>query len=137
MKKIFSLLAIILLFSGCSNNTDNNESVYYDLLPVYDFELPASFDLGETYLLKIRYARPSSCHGFNQFYYKKELNVRTIAIESTVFVGSNCTTYTDTVLAEQFLEFKVTNNGSYIFKFWKGKDAQGVDQYEEVEVPVN
>lgn len=136
MKKIFSLLVLLLVFSACSNE-EPREEVYLQLLPVYDYELPTSFDLGETYSIKIRYQRPSNCHGFNQFYYKKELNVRTIAIESLVVVGSQCAPFTDVVLSEQFLEFKVTNNGSYVFKFWKGKDEQGVDEFEEVEVPVN
>ena len=40
-------------------------------------------------------------------------------------------------LIEQTLNFYVKNNGSYIFKFWQGKNDAGEDVFLEYEIPVN
>jgi len=41
----------------------------------------------------------------------------------------------DSIVASTF-NFKVTSNGSYIFKFWQGEDEAGETQYLTIEVPV-
>jgi hypothetical protein len=38
--------------------------------------------------------------------------------------------------SEVSFNFYVTNTGSYIFKFYKGEDANGQNIFEEVEIPV-
>jgi hypothetical protein len=39
-------------------------------------------------------------------------------------------------ISEVSFNFMVSNTGSYIFKFYKGKDSAGKDIFEEVEIPV-
>jgi hypothetical protein len=39
-------------------------------------------------------------------------------------------------MVTQILNFKPTEAGTYILKFWKGKDANGVNTYEEFSVVV-
>jgi hypothetical protein len=134
MKKIVLFLSIVFLITSCSP-VDDGPNVHYETLPIEDVVVPDSFMLGETYPIGIKYYRPTSCHGFNGFYYDKELNIRTIAVQSRVVESTTCTTLTND-LVEDVLYFKVTSNGSYIFKFWQGKDAQGQDMYLEIEVPV-
>ena len=72
---------------------------------------------------------------FREFYYAKNLNERTVAPITIVYENDNCETL-DNVLEEATFNFIVTSNGSYIFKFWQGEDANGDDQYLTIEVPV-
>lgn len=134
MKKFVLLLSVLFLFNSC-NMDDNGDDFQYVLLPVASVEIPTEFELGETYNIVVRYYRPTTCHAFDGFYYEKDLNIRTIAVQNIVFNQNNCEPLTD-VLAEENLEFHVTNNGSYIFKFWQGKDSNGQDIFLEYEIPV-
>uniref|UniRef100_UPI00404B3423 hypothetical protein n=1 Tax=Flavobacterium sp. TaxID=239 RepID=UPI00404B3423 len=135
MKKIILLLSIIFLTISCSVD-DNRVDVHYEALPIESVDIPDSFTLGETHPITVRYFRPSTCHAFSGFYYEKDLNIRTIGVQTRVLEVSNCEELTDE-LVEEILYFYVSSNGSYVFKFWKGKDAQGEDMFLEIEVPVN
>lgn len=135
MKKILLLLSVLFLFNSCSLDDVQGDEFSYELVPIASVDIPSEFELGETYNIVIRYYRPSTCHAFDGFYYHKDLNVRTIAVQNMVFEQNNCEPLTD-VLIEQNLEFYVTNNGSYIFKFWQGKNEAGEDIYLEYEIPV-
>ncbi|MGL2962700.1 hypothetical protein ACSVH2_02635 [Flavobacterium sp. RSB2_4_14] len=133
MKKLITLLSLFFLFNSCT--PDNNNDYLFELLPVQSVEIPTEFTLGETYQIKMYYIRPTSCHSFSSYYYDKDLNVRTIAIESAVLQGSTCED-TPTDLVECSFNFLVTSNGSYIFKFYQGQDANGENIFLEYEVPV-
>ncbi len=134
MKKLF-VFFIIAVLSSC-NNDDASFNDYQVLLPVESAIVPDEFELGQTYEITIVYLRPSTCHAFNDIYYQKHQNERTVAIVSTVFQSNgNCTDLEDTELEASF-NFKATQSGSYIFKFWKGKDENGEDTYITMEVPV-
>lgn len=134
MKKLF-VFFIIAVLSSC-NNDDASFNDYQELLPVESAMVPEEFELGQTYEITIFYLRPSNCHAFNDIYYRKYQNERTVAVVSTVFQSNgNCTSLEDAELEASF-NFKATELGSYIFKFWKGKDENGEDTYLTVEVPV-
>jgi hypothetical protein len=98
--------------------------------------VPQSFTLGQTYEIKLKYKKPSDCHSYQGIYYDKNLNVRTIGIQTAVLESTNCAPLT-TEPVEVSFNFLVTNTGSYIFKFYKGEDANGQNIFEEVEIPVN
>ncbi|WNH08565.1 hypothetical protein [Thalassobellus suaedae] len=133
MKKLF-LLSLILILASCSVDGDST-NYSFEVLPVQSVDIPDEFELGETYPITISYLRPSTCHSFKEFYYLKENNIRTVAPINFVFEDSNCNDLSD-VLVEETINFIVTSNGSYIFKFWQGEDTNGEDQYLTVEVPV-
>lgn len=134
MKKIVLLTLFILTLAGCS--IDDNQSNYsYEVLPIDSYIVPQSFTLGQTYQIKLKYKKPSDCHSFQGIYYDKNLNVRTIGIQTAVLESTNCKSLTTEPIEVSF-KFYVTNTGSYIFKFFKGKDAAGVELFEEVEIPV-
>jgi len=105
------------------------------VLPVESVDIPDEFELGETYPITVSYLRPSTCHGFKEFYYLKENNERTVAPITYVFDNNDCETLEDN-LVEATFNFIVTSNGSYIFKFWQGEDTDGETQYLIIEVPV-
>lgn len=134
MKKLIALSLTLFLFVSCSLN-DDDQSFSFEILPIESVDIPNEFALGETYPITVSYFKPSSCHAFKEFYYLKENNERTVAAINYVFERNNCEDLTDE-LVEATFNFIVTSNGSYIFKFWQGEDANGEDQYLIKEVPV-
>ena len=138
MKKLIICLIMAAVTFSCSLNNDESTVVdTQELLPIEDVEIPDAFELGQTYEIAVTYLRPTTCHAFNDIYYLKQGNKRTVAIVSTVFNSNgNCEVLTNNVLGATF-DFEATELGSYVFKFWKGKDSEGQDTYLTVEVPVN
>lgn len=107
----------------------------FELRPVISVDLPSEFTLGETYEITMHYSRPTSCYLYNNIYYEKDLNVRTIAVENAIKESDNCVETPNDITTCSF-NFQVTSNGSYIFKFWQGKDEQGNNLFLEYEIPV-
>lgn len=134
MKKIVLFLIVITSFLSCSLD-DESPTYTYEVLPVDSYVVPASFTLGQTYEIKLKYQKPTACHIYQGIYYEKNLNTRTIAIQTAVQNDQVCTTEIPPI-SEVSFNFTVSNTGSYIFKFYKGEDANGEDIFEEVEVPV-
>ena len=123
-----------MLFASCSID-DDGTSFSFEILPVESVDIPEEFELGETYPITVSYFRPTTCHAFKEFYYLKENNERTVAPITYVFDNNDCEILDDN-LVEATFNFKVTSNGSYIFKFWQGEDADGETQYLTIEVAV-
>ena len=134
MKKIVLFLIVITSFLSCSLD-DDNTTYTYEVLPVDSYVVPASFTLGQTYEIKLKYQKPTVCHIYQGIYYEKNLNTRTIAVQTAVKKNQVCTMEIPPI-SEVSFNFMVSNTGSYIFKFYKGKDASGKDIFEEVEIPV-
>ena len=133
MKRFIVLCLTLVLFSSCSIGDDNGATFSFDVLPVESVDIPDEFTLGETYPITVSYLRPSTCHGFKEFYYLKENNERTVAPITYVFDRNDCESLEDE-LVESTLNFRVTSNGSYIFKFWQGDDSEGDPKYLTIEV---
>lgn len=134
MKKIVLFIVIITSFISCTIDNDNPRYTY-DILPVESYTVPASFELGKTYEIKLKYQKPTACHIFQGIYYDKNLNTRTVAIQTVFESDKNCTENLPPV-SEVSFNFIVNNTGSYIFKFYKGKDTNGEDIFDNVEISV-
>jgi len=115
---------------------DNDQDYSLEILPIESVDMPESFTMGEVYPITVTYLRPSNCHLFREFYYAKENNTRTVAVIDYKFLKTDCEDL-DNELVEATFNFQPTSNGSYVFKFWQGEDAEGEDQYLIIEVPVN
>lgn len=136
MKRILFVISLVFLLNSCTIE-DDADNYHYEILPVDSYELPESFVFGQTYAIKIFYKLPTTCHGFEGFYYESHMNTRTIAIQSIVVNQNNCQPISvDEPAVETILDFSVVYNEPYLFKFYKGKDENGVNIFEEVEVPV-
>jgi hypothetical protein len=134
MKKFFILSFLVALFFSCSVD-DDTINFNLELLPIESVDIPEEFTLGEVFPITVTYQRPTTCHTFREFYYAKHNNERTVAVINTVFENNDCQDIADDMLTATF-DFKVTSNGSYIFKFWQGKDENDEDIFLEIEVPV-
>ena len=139
MKKIVLLLLAVITLSSCSPE-ENEPQFYYEVLPVESFEVPQSVGLGQTYQVNMTYKRPSECHFYDGCYYKTELNSTIVGIQTYVLDMDNCKTLEDEAPIEVSFTFKVDNNQNltqpYTFKFYKGKDTNGNDIFEEVQIPI-
>ncbi|WP_264520085.1 hypothetical protein [Flavobacterium sp. N1994] len=134
-KRILSLLALFFLFNSCTPDSDTN--YLFELRPIESVDIPDHFILGQTYPIKVHYTKPTSCYSFSSLYYDKDLNVRTVAIENAVAQRSDCHELsTADAVADYTFNFYVTSNGSYIFKFYQGQDANGQAIFLQYEVPV-
>ena len=135
MKK-FAFLFLISIFNlSCSISDDDSVRISHVFLPIESAELPDSFVLNETYQIPISYFRPSTCHSFNNFYYQKNENERTVAIINNVIESESCEDLAND-LVEVTLDFIAIYNQTYVFKFWQGLDENDNDLYYVVEVPV-
>jgi hypothetical protein len=136
MKKIALFLVLITSLISCSLD-DNRDTYTYKILAVESYEVPESFKIGETYEIKLKYQRPNPCYIFQGIFYEKNLNIRTIAIQTAIKDDQVCTQQLPP-LSETSFNFYVTNNdqGSYIFKFYKGKNDNNENIFEEVEIPI-
>jgi hypothetical protein len=134
MKRVIMLCLTFVLFASCSVD-DDGVNFSFEILPVESVDIPTEFTIGETYPITISYFRPSTCYTFNDFYYLKELNERTVAPINYVFERNDCETL-ENELVEQTFNFIVTSNGSFVFKFWQGEDNDGESQFLTIEVPV-
>lgn len=135
MKNLFLTLFSLVFITSCSLDDDKNPKYHYEILKVDSFVVPASFTMGETAVITVKYLKPTDCHFFDGFYYEKDLNKRIVAVQSRVLQEQSCPTLTG-VIVEKTFNFKATSNGTYVFKFYKGKDANGADLFDEIEIPV-
>ncbi|WP_445721502.1 hypothetical protein [Flavobacterium sp.] len=134
MKRLLSILSLFLILNSCS--VDEGEKYHLTLLPIEEVVVPDSFQLDQTYSIKVKYKKPTTCHVYDGIYYDRNENIRTFAVQNVVYERSECQDITTATLTEATFDFRVLNTGSYIFKFWQGTDANGENMYLEVEIPV-
>lgn len=137
MKKyILSLIVLTGLLSSCSIEDSNPINYHLEVLPINTVTIPEEFVHGMTYEISVTYTRPSTCYQFNDFIYEINGNERTVAVVNTVYQAGNSSCVEDPEEVTASFNFIVTATETYVFKFYQGEDADGVDQYYIVEVPV-
>jgi hypothetical protein len=133
MKKTIALFGLSLLLFSC---TQEEERYASELKPVFEVDMPTAFAKDSVTEIPIRYKKVSTCHLFDGFYYDRDGMNRTVAIHTIKLNQDNCQTDADTNV-EVNLEFRPVALGTYHFKFWKGENAQGVDEFMEFDAVVN
>ncbi|MFY0481777.1 hypothetical protein ACI6PS_04160 [Flavobacterium sp. PLA-1-15] len=141
MKKIALLLLAVITLGSCSLEEGNNQpTFYYEILPVESFQVPESVAVGRNYEIKMTYKKPSNCHVYEGCYYKTEGYTTIVGIQTYVLDNPECQELENPEPLEVVFDFKVEGiqNASqpYVFKFYKGKDVNGNDVFEEVSIPV-
>lgn len=133
MKKIALFLVLMTTLLSCSVDEPDRYTNY--VLPIDSYTLPATFTVGATHEVKLKYQKPTVCYNYRGIYYYSESNTRTIAIYADVKEGESCAQVLPP-LSEVSFNFAPTAAGTYIFKFYKGKDDAGADVFEDVNVVV-
>ena len=134
MKKIILLFAGLFLFYACLNN-DDQINYGYEILPVDEYTTPLAFTFGEKDTIKVKYTLVNGCYSFDNVYYEYQDTARIVAVRALVVLDENCTE--NITQKEHEIIVTVTQKEDYVFKFYKGEDANGENIFEEVVVPVN
>ncbi|PID68873.1 MAG: hypothetical protein CSA39_02635 [Flavobacteriales bacterium] len=133
MKRVITVVLLTLTLVSCSLDSDNDNIVVV-VLPVKSYEVPEFFNYGETHALKVTYDLPDGCHSFYRLYYQQQDTARVVAIEALKNLDATCTE--QIIEKEHEFNVSVSQREDYLFKFWKGKDSNNEDIFEEVTIPV-
>ncbi len=134
MKKTIIILSLIVL-EGCSVD-DNSNGIIQDLAPITSVNIPTSFVANKSYEIDLNYRRPSNCHYFAGLDITQKNNEVTIGVVNhSKTSSSNCSSNGD--LSEMTsLNFVAERNDFYIFKFWKGENSVGEDEFIIKQIPI-
>ncbi|WP_223826661.1 hypothetical protein [Flagellimonas sp. S3867] len=139
MKKVialFVLFGMALSISSC--DLDDGQNFNFTTLRVVEAQMPAFFELNETYDIEVTYQRPNGCTFFEGFDVTKTGDTdRDVVVIGTEILDGNtaCTQAIEEVTA--ILKFNVIFNAEYHFRFYAGNDGEGNATYIEYTVPVN
>ncbi len=133
MKKFAILIFCTMIFYSCIDNVESNYR--YEFLTIDEIETPDSFSFGETNIITITYTLPNGCYSFNDLYYEYRDTERIVAVTALFTDEEGCKE--GEIKEEYKIEVRATQKEDYIFKFWKGKDSENNDIFEEVIIPVN
>ena len=132
MKKILVLPLFIFLFISCDDYTPIYE---LKILPIIEAKTPVSFTYRTSDTITLKYTLPNACYTFRNLYYESERNSRVVAVYALKDSEITCTQAT--IEKELKIPIHVLQEEDYLFKFYKGKDADGKSIFEEITVPVN
>lgn len=138
MKKFFPFLFLALAVMSLSScDIDDGANFHFVPLQVVSAEFPESFDINETYEIKVTFVRPNGCTFFEGFDISKpdKTERKVVAIGARLTDDEACTEVIEEV--ETSFQFIVLYSETYLFRFWTGEDENGEQQYLEIEVPVN
>ncbi|MDY7394652.1 hypothetical protein UMM65_05320 [Aureibaculum sp. 2210JD6-5] len=134
IKKILIIFLVAVTSVSCKLGDDNDQNLVLKSLPIKEAVVPAEFEFGMSYTIKVEYDLPDGCHSFYDLYYKQEGTSRIVAITAIVDTKAACT---EAIIPKEH-EFvvNVAQQQDYTFRFWKGEDNDGNDIFEDVVVPV-
>jgi hypothetical protein len=136
MKKFLrGLLMVSSFVVATSCSLDDGVNFHYEPLQIVSAELPESFELYQTYEIKVTFLRPDDCtlfEGFNVV--RADTTTRRVAVIGAVLDRETCEEVNQEV--EESFQFEVRYSGTYLFQFHTGVDENGEAEYLEIEVPV-
>ncbi|RMB63405.1 hypothetical protein EAX61_03165 [Dokdonia sinensis] len=135
MKKI--LIVLVLAFVAMSCSDDDAQMFFFELVPTASVEnVPEKFILNQADTLVVRFARPSICHSFQGFEFEREGNTRKIAVVTRVLEGGDqCVDPDEEDRVVPFI-FRPEATGTVVLRFFQGDDADGEQQFLDIEVPI-
>ncbi|WP_438962850.1 hypothetical protein [Nonlabens sp.] len=135
MKYFLIIIAVIATISLTSCEvSDDGLRVSYDVVAIDSVQMPASFNFGQTYEIPVFYNKPTDCHVFEGFNISQELNIRNISTVLARLDSGGC--IDGQFLEQQTLRFTAASNGSYVFRFFTGLNANNEETFLEYTVQV-
>lgn len=135
MKKSIIFILSLVVLEGCSVD-DNSNGIQQELAPITSVNLPDSFVLAHSYEIVINYRKPTSCHYFAGLDISQKNNEITIGVVNhSKTSNSECSGNGD-LSKMTSLKFVAERNDFYIFKFWKGVNLVGEDEFIIKQIPI-
>lgn len=133
MKKSI-LIYLIIILASCSS-VKNEDNTVLKLLPIEKANTPQVFIYGTIDTISIKYSLPDACHVYHSLYYQYQDSTRVVAVRALEYVDKICSQN----IVQKDLKFplQIIQKEDYVFKFWKGRDNNGNDIFEERIIPVN
>jgi hypothetical protein len=132
--KILMIIAIVtVMLNGCSIDDGESPVVNYEIIPVVSVELPQAFTFGQTHTIPVIFDFTNNCQQFAGFEVSSNLNERVITVVASV-TNSGCEE--GLIRTQRDLRFLAASNGTYVFKFFNGLDANNEATYLEYTIPV-
>ncbi|WP_338350745.1 hypothetical protein [Nonlabens tegetincola] len=137
LKSLLLSLFVVLSMVSCSIE-DDGPQIAYSAAKVVEVNMPDTLDFGTTHIVTLKIEKPAECFVFSGFEVIPTLNERTVT-PVLVYNANDCFAENNpnNVIEEEVnLNFIAASNGSYVFKFFNGLDADGLPTYIEMTVPV-
>lgn len=135
--RIYLYLFLSLLFFSCQLDLED-ENTKFVKIPVFEIQTPESMIVDFEYTFTFKYALPNGCYSF----YEIDIEYDNLPDKNVRLITAFAEVETDTYCTEEYREdtysfpFKPEEAKTYLFKFWIGQDAQGVDLFEDFELVV-
>jgi hypothetical protein len=124
-----------LLFMSCSLE-DNSVDFHFVNLKIVEVELPESFEVYQTYQVKVTYVKPNNCTFFEGFdITKPDTTIRNVVAIGSELEDASCSQVAEEVV--EYFSFTCYYHDTYTFRFWTAEDENGNAQFLEYEVPVD
>ena len=137
MKPFWNLLKLLLplfLLSACDIGEDE-VNYHFVSLTTLAVDMPEEFRLNETYEIGVTVLEPNGCTEFEGFdILPEDTTIRRVVAIGTEQDDVPCTEVLSEVATS--FDFICLYSGTYVFRFWTGKNEDGIDQFMEFEVPV-
>lgn len=109
-------------------------NVTYSYRPIDSVQIDSIYPARQVTDIKTFFTTTNGCQQFFDYEYTAVGNERTVSVVTSQIEGSGCT---DVVETESYtLQFKPEQSGTYTFRFWNGKDAEGQDVFIIREIVV-
>lgn len=134
MKKVILILLTAVFLVSCLND-DDQPRFGLEFLPIKSAITPDTLTFGMIDTISIKYNLPNNCYSFNDLYYEVKDTARIVAVRAVVQLdAANCS---DIEIEKEFkLTVKASQKQDYVFRFFKGFEADGKPIYEDIAVPV-
>ena len=132
--RLFLLLLLGITLVSCEIDLDD-ENISFEKVAAFDIIVPSNLTVNFEYDVSFNYALVNDCRSFYNIEVESLAdNVRKITAFVEVDNNRNCSS----VYSEHThtFKFKPRTTGTYIFKFWNGVDASGMDSFETHEITV-
>lgn len=139
MKKLFLVLARAFVALACSMDGDEKNDFALAFIPIESVTMPEYVTPGSTYTITMYYRRPNSCYYVSdQPYYDIVDNVRTVAVQSYIIENADCRPIETAAPDVKTFDFRcpLTTDDHFKFRFFKGVDDSGYQEFIEVILPV-
>ncbi|SMC61173.1 hypothetical protein SAMN06296427_104248 [Moheibacter sediminis] len=110
-------------------------NVTYQYRPIDSIQIDSIYPARQVTEIKTFFTTTNGCQQFFDYDYTILGNERTVSVITSEIQDGGCTEITE---SKSFvLKFNPASSGTYTFRFWNGKDADGQDTFiiREIVVP--